>query len=483
MNIRFPIVLFRSKPALFLQCMLVIACGGCTAYQYEAKPLQTKQLAAEFMSRSLDDIRLNNHLLGYGYPVKQWPLPAWDLDALTLAAYYFHPELQIAIAEYRKAMIHAEVVTRRINPGVEIPLEYHSNTSGGKSPWTIGLLFDFILERPAKRQARYEQADAEVNVTRININTAAWNIYSGLRRQYFNYQAVLKAQEQLQAQEKITEEVLKLLARRLELGQASEFEMSSMQLDMQRARLALTTHKVVAVDAGHALAGSLGLPVAALEDMNILFTGPDRLAAISDLGRDELQSVALTQRLDIQQALAQYSVHEAALRLEIEKQYPDLNLSPGFIFDQSENDKIWALGSAWLLPLFYPQNEGPIKEALAVRESKQAEFLALQARVINEIAMAAGRLQAQKSALHEAGQLLEETRERYRQMQRQYDLGYADHLQLSRSRLEVAAVELAVSELWFSVIKSAGQLEDAIQYPLFIKQTYQYLFDAAGPDE
>ncbi len=433
------------------------------------------------MSRNLDDIRLNNHLLGYGYPVKQWPLPEWDLDALTLAAYYFHPELQVAIAEFRKAMIHAEMVTRRINPGVEIPLEYHSDTRGGKSPWTIGLLFDFILERPAKRQARYEQADAEVNVTRININTVAWNIYSGLRRQYFNYQSVLKTQEQLQAQEKITEEVLKLLARRLELGQASEFEMSSMQLDMQRARLALTNHKVAVVDAKHALAGSLGLPVAALEDMNFLFTDPDRPAAISGLGRDELQSVALTQRLDIQQALAQYSVHEAALRLEIEKQYPDLNLSPGFIFDQT--DKIWALGTAWLLPLFYPRNEGPIKEALAVRESKQAEFLALQARVINEVAMAEGRLQAQKSALHEAEQLLEETRERYRQMQRQYDLGYADHLQLNRSLLEVAAVEQAVSELWFSVIKSAGQLEDAIQYPLFIKQTYQYLFDTAGPDE
>ena len=483
MNIRFSIVIFRLKPDQILLCLLVIVLGGCAPYQYEAKPLQTTQLEAKFMSRNPDDVRLNEHLLGYGYPIKQWPLPEWDLDALTLAAYYFHPELQVAMADFHKAMIHAEMVTRRINPGVEIPLEYHSNTSGGESPWTIGLLFDFILERPAKRQARYEQADAEVNVTRININTTAWNIYSGLRRQYFNYQSVLKNQEQLQAQEKITEEVLKLLARRLELGEASEFEMSSIQLDLQRARLALTNHKVAVVDAKHALAGSLGLPVTALDNMNIAYADPGTLITISSLGRDELQSIALTQRLDIQQALAQYSVHEAALRLEIEKQYPDINLSPGFIFDQSESDRIWALGTAWLLPLFYPQNEGPIKEALAVRESKQAEFLALQARVINEVAMAEGRLQAQKSALQEAEQLLEETRERNRQMQRQFDLGYADHLQLSRSRLEVATVEQAVSELWFSVIKSAGQLEDAIQYPLFIKQTYQYLLDTAGPDE
>jgi outer membrane protein TolC len=459
----------------------MVAFYGCAQYQYEAKPLQTKQLEAEFMSRSPDDLRLNEHLTGYGYPVKQWPLSEWDLGALALAAYYFHPEIQVAIADYRKAIIQAETARQRINPGVEIPFEHHSDTSDGKSPWTIGLLFNFILERPAKRLARYELADAGINVSRININATAWNIYSGLRRQYFNYQSVLNNQKQLQIQENITEEVLKLLTRRLELGEASEFEMSSIQLDLQRARLALTNHKVSVVDARHALAGSLGLPVTALDNMNIASVDTDIMNNITDFGLSELQSIALTQRLDIQQALAQYSAHEAALKLEIEKQYPDVNLSPGFIFDQS--DKIWALGAAWILPLFHPLNEGPIREALAERERKQSEFLALQARVINEVAMAEGRLQAQQSALLEARQLLEETQERYRQMQRQFDLGYADHLQLSRNMLEVAAVEQAVAELTYSVIKSAGQLEDALQYPLFVKQAYQYLFDAGGPPE
>jgi outer membrane protein TolC len=474
-------IVFRPRSALVLLLLPMVAFYGCAQYQYEAKPLQTKQLEAEFMSRSPDDLRLNEHLTGYGYPVKQWPLSEWDLGALALAAYYFHPEIQVAIADYRKAIIQAETARQRINPGVEIPFEHHSDTSDGKSPWTIGLLFNFILERPAKRLARYELADAGINVSRININATAWNIYSGLRRQYFNYQSVLNNQKQLQIQENITEEVLKLLTRRLELGEASEFEMSSIQLDLQRARLALTNHKVSVVDARHALAGSLGLPVTALDNMNIASVDTDIMNNITDFGLSELQSIALTQRLDIQQALAQYSAHEAALKLEIEKQYPDVNLSPGFIFDQS--DKIWALGAAWILPLFHPLNEGPIREALAERERKQSEFLALQARVINEVAMAEGRLQAQQSALLEARQLLEETQERYRQMQRQFDLGYADHLQLSRNMLEVAAVEQAVAELTYSVIKSAGQLEDALQYPLFVKQAYQYLFDAGGPPE
>ena len=186
----------------------------------------------------------------------------------------------------------------------------------------------------------------------------------------------------------------------------------------------------------------------------------------------------MTHRLDIQQSLAEYSIYEAALRLEIEKQYPDLTLSPGFVFDQG--DMIWALGAAWVLPLLHPQNEGPIREALAQREIKQAEFLALQARAINELEVARARLAAQITALQQARQLLQETAMRSHQIQKQFDLGYADHLELSRGKFEVAAAEQAVTDLRISALKSAGQLEDAIQWPLFTHITYHYQ-DAERP--
>jgi outer membrane protein TolC len=212
-----------------------------------------------------------------------------------------------------------------------------------------------------------------------------------------------------------------------------------------------------------------------VQKINIVYTDQDQLAAVQARSLSELQATALTQRLDIQRALADYSAHEAALRLEIEKQYPDLTLSPGFFFDQG--DHIWSLGTSWILPLLQPRNEGPIREALAQREIMQAEFLALQARVINEISSAHGLLVAQASALREAEQLLKDARERNHQMQRQFDLGYVDQLQISRSHLEVHDVEQAVSDLEFAVIRSAGQLEDTVQFPLFTEQTYRYLFN------
>ena len=456
-------------------CAGILVICGCTTYQYEAKPLETEQVVNEFSSRTLADSKLKEFMQTYQYSIKEWPLQKWDLEGLTLAAFYFHPDIQVAIAEYTKSKTHEETVNQLINPGIHLPLEYHSDTSGGKSPWLIGLLFDFILERQGKRQARYEQAHAETNVARTGISSAAWDIYSNLRQGYFDYYAAIKNRQLLNEQEKISENVLNLVTRRRELGQASEFEVNSARLDLQRIRLEKTNQEIKVVEAFQSLANSIGLPAAALDMKQLSLDDIDNYNDAGNMTIEQLQEIALLHRLDIQKAIENYAAFEAALKLEIEKQYPDITLSPGFVFDQ--DDKIWALGAAWILPLFHPQNEGPIKEALAMRDVKQAEFLALQANVINEITTAFASYNARENALNQAMQLLKEVRERHEQLQKQYDLGYLDLLALQRSVIEVSNAEKALSDIRISVIQSVGKLEDTLQYPQFARNRYQYLIN------
>jgi len=448
--------------------------SACAKYQYEAKPVKPEQIADEFMSRRLDNPELRDFFQQYGYPLQQWPLVEWDLQALSLAAYYYHPELQIAIAQHGLKKASELIAAEKINPGINIPLEHHSDTSDDRSPWLIGLLFDLVLEREGKRQARLDKAQAETQAARINIQSVAWDIYSRLRQRYINYNSALKDEELNRAQATVMEEILKILERRRELGQSSEFEVSATRLELQRLRLTLTNKHLAIVDAYNALAGAIGTPVDALDNVNLLFTDIDKLAGNNELAQKDLQTLALQQRLDIQQALQEYAVDEAALRLEIEKQYPDITLSPGFVFDQ--DDKIWALAASWVLPLFHPQNEGPIRKALAQREVKQAEFLALQSRIINEISTARARLSAQNAALKQAESLVEELLTREKQVQRQYELGYVDHLQLNRSKFETIAAQQALSEIRLSAVKAASQLEDAIQCPLTDQHIYRYIF-------
>jgi cobalt-zinc-cadmium efflux system outer membrane protein len=469
---------FRShKPSLRtvtgFACAVVLLCvAGCATYKYAPEPLDAVRVEQEFSARNLDDTGLGDFVKSYQDPSLPWPPADWDLQDLALTAWYFQPDLQVVIAKYHKAKVHEAMVNERINPGVHIPLEHHSDNAGGKSPWLIGVLFDLVYEREGKRQARHDQAVAESGAAQINISSVAWDIYSQVRQRYMDYYSALKNDEQLTSRADITEQILKLLLRRKELGQVSGFEVSSMQIDLQRIHLQQASQRFTVIDAMHALAGAMGVPATALEHALITFADLENPGGPGDMTESELRQLALTHRLDIQQSLAEYNSYEAALRLEIEKQYPDLTLSPGFVFDQG--DMIWALGAAWVLPVLHPQNEGPIREALAQREIKQAEFLALQARAINELEAARARLEAQKKALQQAQQLLQETMTRSQQLQKQYDLGYADYLELSRGKLEMAAAQQAVMDLRISVLKAAGQLEDAIQYPLFTHVNYHY---------
>ncbi|OGT33041.1 MAG: hypothetical protein A2W28_05800, partial [Gammaproteobacteria bacterium RBG_16_51_14] len=398
-----------------------------------------------------------------------------DLQALSLAACYFHPQLPIAIAEYNLKKTLEQTASRRINPRINIPLEHHSDTSGGKSPWLIGVLFDLVMEREGKRQARLDQAIAETRVARINVQAMAWRIYSQLRQQYIDYYAAFKQKELMQAKATIMENILRLLERRQELGQASEFEVSSTRLELQRIRLDITNAQVAMVDAFNVLAGTIGVPVEAMTGIEFTFSEIEKLSSPLALMTDDMQVHTLHKRLDIQQALQEYAVLEAGLRLEIEKQFPDLVLSPGFLFDQE--DMIWALGVSWVLPVFQPQNEGPIRAALGRRDIKQKEFLALQATILNELSQAMARIESLQTALQEAETLVSESHEREKQIAMQYQRGYVDHLQLIRNQLETTEAEQALTSIRLAVIKSAGRLEDAIQYPLTDQPACQYILN------
>lgn len=449
----------------------VLLAGGCATYQYESRPLNVEQTTQAYNQRTLNDVSLREFISGYGYPVPEWPMKTWDLHALTLAGYYFNPELQVVIARHKKSLVNEEVARIYPNPGIQIPLEYHSDTSGGVSPWLLGIIFDLVFERSEKREARYSKALAESDVTRTGILESAWQIYRSIRQAWSAYYTAVKSRKFLQKKLEAVEEINGILSRSFELGQTSEFEINAMRLELQKVRLELVNQNVRVTDALHRLAGEIGVPVSAFAELDFSFDGIEQYLESNELDDSRLQKVALTHRLDMQRALSEYAAQEATLKLEIEKQYPDIVLSPGFVFDQSDN--IWALGASWIIPLLHPQNEGPIKLALADREIKQAEIISLQTGIINEIELAQSRLESTNEALGEAELLMQEAVDRKRQIQKQYELGYIDNLVLLRNKLELLTIEGALVDFQFNVINAAFNYEDVIQYPLLDIPGYQ----------
>jgi outer membrane protein TolC len=444
--------------------LLMLVLSACAQFaQHAPQAISPGDLAEAYAGRSLTDPRLREYLQDSGYPVPAWPLPAWDAVALTLAAYFFSPELRVAAAQWRLQQAAERTAAQRVNPTLNLPLEHHSDTSGGRSPWLIGIVFDLIFEREAKVKARVDAAAALSEAARIEIEHSAWQVRSRVRHAWIDYWAARRKGELLEAQAALQEEALQLLARREALGEVGSFEVSSARLEQQRVQLEIAGQSRDIARARNTLAAALSLTWEALADIRLQPPEIREPDAGQDVSVESLQATGLLKRYDIRKALFEYAAREADLRLEIEKQYPDIKLSPGFIFDQ--DDKIWALGAAWVLPLLH-RNEGPIGEALARRELERARFQALQAGVIQELARARGDYLASIEARRRAQALVAVAQARLQQVQRQFDSGYADRLDLARARQETFAAERAALELQMELLNSKADLEDALQYPL-----------------
>jgi cobalt-zinc-cadmium efflux system outer membrane protein len=75
----------------------LIAAAACV--RYEAKPIEPGRVLEDFEARRLDAPELGTFLVA-NKEVESWPPPAWDLKSLTLAAFYYHPDMDIARAQW-----------------------------------------------------------------------------------------------------------------------------------------------------------------------------------------------------------------------------------------------------------------------------------------------------------------------------------------------------------------------------------------------
>lgn len=452
----------RRAPHLLLFWMALMS-AGCAKVAYEPRPLDPLVVQQQVNARVLDHAELREQLRLQGEAVTPWPRVEWDLNALVVAAAYLHPEMEVARRELRLREAQRRTAGQRTNPMVKFESEHHSDTSGGISPWTVGAVLDLLFEGRGRRQARIDAADAQIRAARFNGAQRAWDLRSDLRRRLLAHQASTLRLGRLQQQLTLAEEGLALLERRQKLGEAGAFEVGTMRLEMQRLRLALGSERVAHSESVAGVAAALGVPGDALAGLELRLPGLESPPAPEAVATLAIQEAALLKRADILTALEEYAVEEARLREAVAGQYPDINLSPGFLFDQG--DKIWALGAAWVLPLFH-NNEGPIAEGLARRALLAARFEALQAQVIGRLHEARAAYLAALEARELASDLVAVLGTRAAQVRRQLELGYSDRLELIRAEMELAVAHLAEVDALVQAQRALGRLEDAVQQPL-----------------
>ncbi len=80
--------------------ILVLLLTSCAYQHYHPAPLSPAQTAASLQARSLQDPRLRMFIdAKMGHTLSTGPIRKWNLDTLTLAAFYFNPSMEVARAQ------------------------------------------------------------------------------------------------------------------------------------------------------------------------------------------------------------------------------------------------------------------------------------------------------------------------------------------------------------------------------------------------
>ena len=453
--------------AIPIACSLLLACA---TEKYEAKPINVAQITAKILAKDIGNADFKAYLIKQGYQESTLPFTAWGLDELTLCALYFNPQLDVAKAQQGLANAQIESAGVRQNPTLNGSLARSNQKNGDIRPWAYGLTVEIPIETANKRSIKIEEAEANAAVSRMDIASTAWQLRSQIAKDLLEYHQNIASTALLQSELAAHADIVTILKKRVDAGLASNTELGSAKLAQLKVQSTLNDAQSKSAGMLARLASDIGLSVAKFEKMRLkpfaIDTALDQQTLVLDTNftNKNIQESALLNRIDIRRSLAKYAAAEAHIKLEVAKQTPDISISPGYIFEFG--DSVWSLGFSSLLNLL---NKNPtlINEAKQLREIEGAQFEALQAHIIGDLNQTYAEYEASKQHLHLAQSQYTSQLQHQQKLQKQFNAGLIDHLELKQNLLSNHIAQQQVLAAQFDLLNAANNIENVMQAPLY----------------
>lgn len=441
-------------------CALLLMLCGCAPYSYHSIPASPPILAGTLEARSLDDAGLRAWMKDAAGYDPSWPLATWDLNSLTLAAYYFNPQMDVARAQAASADAAIKTAAMKPNPGVGADAGYETSP---ESPYLLGFNFSWPIETAGKRGYRIAAAQHLREAGRISVGETAWAVRSKVRAALVDLVFAEKTVAGLRAQVASQTRYVDLLEARSHAGEIPLPEVTTARIDLTTLRQALKGAQGQVGTSRAVLASAIGIPLSGLDGKTVTWAGADEPPAPNALPALSVRVAAVANRLDVQRALAEYEATQARLQLEVARQYPDVDLGPGYAFEEGIHLISLQLGT--VLPI-RNHNEGPIAEAAAQRKAAGAQLLATQSTVIAQTDQALAQYDAAYAVLKEAQNSLTQVQAQQRTTEQWLKAGETDQLAAASAEIQVAIAERARLDALRQTQIALGSLEDALQRPL-----------------
>jgi cobalt-zinc-cadmium efflux system outer membrane protein len=450
--------MMNRAATVFLLVMIL----GCSTP--ELPPLDPEKSESEFRSRTLSDPGLRAFVeSNLGKKLDPFPPASWDLRLLTLIAFYYHPDLDVARAHLGAARAARRTAEAWVNPTGALDLEKVVNPTPGVPPWVYGLSLSVPLDTLWKRGYRIDQAEKLSDQARLELALTGWKVRSRVRAALLEALLSIAELELRRNEETVRVQIAQAMRQRLAQGATFRLDVTRAESELATSRAAIRAAEGQVAESRLALASALGVPIQAIEGKTILWSDLETPPSSENLLPPDLEKASLANRPDLGAIHAEYEASLAALKLELAKRYPDVSIAPGGLNDQGEH-KV-TLGLTFTLPIL-DQNQGPIAEAEAHRREVAVRFRALQADVIGQMEGGLIRYRLALGELEETQKTVLSLDAQEKATRRAIELGAEDRVALTGIHLS----EVVGRESRLSALKKAqmalGLLEDAFQRPL-----------------
>lgn len=296
----------------------------------------------------------------------------------------------------------ALLITAGVWPNPEVGVSWRAAV-GDASGYQLDADVLFELLVTGERSARKDAAAARIDGARARLVAAEWDLVARVRAQTLDVLASERLLVVLEGELALREEILSLVRRRRELGEGTELDIATAELEHAQLQRDVRLARASVAGARRALNQLLGLPPGYA--LALAGSGQPVVATlVSDLADDEFDRRLLAGRFELRALEAAYQESEHALRAAVLGQYPHLRLGPAASHEGDEGNFL-GLAVGVSLPLF-DRNQGEIAERRALRETRRAEYIALLHKLragaydkAAELRTARGELEAQEATL------------------------------------------------------------------------------------
>jgi len=341
---------------------LSVSLIGCIEFQ--DRPLKAVESASRIEVHTLSSEGLRKFIERVTGQETAWPSKWWDVDRLTLAAMYYHFDLELARAQADTADAATITAAQRPNPSITILPTWISNAAAGVVPWIMACAISLPIETAGKRQFRMDKAEHLADAAHLRISDAAWVVGGRVRLAMLEAYAAQETERLLQQQLTIQQAMTERLEQQLSVGEITRSEVIRSHLALSRPQLTVSAAHKRVVESRVMAAVAIGVPVDALSGIELDFTNLSKPPLLHSISVQNLKEIALRGRHDGLAALADYEAAQSALQLEIANQYSNIQANPGYAWILGKHR--WTLDAILPVPVFH-HHQGLIAEAESMR--------------------------------------------------------------------------------------------------------------------